>query len=172
VEDIPLVTNALLEHFNQKGIIATETGMETVFDAKVGVETVSVRLHGKLDAVLENENTVSVFDYKTRRSMSINAIKGETKDSDGGYFRQLVFYKLLISSQEKYKGRRVEPSLVFIKPDDKGRCPLISLPIENVDIESLKKSVNDLVEWVHTGPMPSPSCEDKDCEWCTLAHLN
>ena len=83
--------------------------------------------------------------------MSENAIRGETKNSDGNYFRQLVFYKMLLESNPKFKGKKIEPALVFIKPDSKGRCPTIFLPIQKSDIEKVKKEIGSLIESVWSG---------------------
>ena len=83
--------------------------------------------------------------------MSENAIKGETKNSDGNYFRQLVFYKLLLENNPKYRNLKIEPALVFIKPDSKGRCPTIFLPIQKSDIEKVKKEIGSLIESVWSG---------------------
>jgi DNA helicase-2/ATP-dependent DNA helicase PcrA len=159
-EDAPKVAMALLAHLKMPGTVATETWRETVFDGLL--------LHGKLDALVENKDTVSVFDYKTREALSVNAIKGETKDQDGNYFRQLVFYKLLLEGDKKLVKKSIEPSLVFIKPDSKGRCPIVSVPIEKGDIEKLKKEIQVLITSVRSGKFLEKTCDDKNCEYCAL----
>jgi DNA helicase-2/ATP-dependent DNA helicase PcrA len=103
--------------------------------------------------------------------MSEASIKGETKTSTGDYFRQLVFYYILLSSQSKYKGKRIEPALVFIKPDDKGRCPTVSLPISDADILRVKGEIASLVEAVKSGKLVTSFCDDEECRWCRLARM-
>src|SRR5690606_33191742 len=90
-ETAPHVAHALLEHFNAEGKVQTEHWVETIYRAHYETEPVAIRLHGKLDAIITNAQGTAVYDYKTRKSMSIAAIKGETKGSTGNYFRQLVF---------------------------------------------------------------------------------
>src|SRR4029077_17104554 len=109
---------------------------------------------------------------KTREAMSVNAIKGNTKtDEDGNYFRQLVFYKFLLEGDKKLVRKSIEPALVFIKPDSKGRCPIVSLPIEKSDIEKLKKEIKTLVESVDSGEFLEEDCNDKTCEYCALRKM-
>jgi hypothetical protein len=115
-----------------------------------------------------------VYDYKTREAMSVNAIKGETKNSDGNYFRQLVFYKMLLEDPERSRrvGKTIEPALVFVKPDSKGRCPTISLPIENSDIEKVKLEIESLIESVWSGTLLIATCSNPTCKYCNLKKLS
>lgn len=163
VEIAPEVAKALHSHFTQVGEVLTESWFET--------EESGVRLHGKMDAVLVAGDTVSVFDYKTKQAESVASIKGETKSSDGGYFRQLVFYYMLLSAQSKYSGKGIEPALVFIKPDDKGRCPIVSLPINEADIVKVKGEIALLVESVKSGALITSYCDNEECQWCKLAKI-
>ncbi|MEK7184637.1 MAG: hypothetical protein AAB683_00680, partial [Patescibacteria group bacterium] len=105
----------------------------------------------------------------TKQAMSVNAIKGETKSSDGGYFRQLIFYKILINSDSRWRNKRVSPSLVFVSPDDKGRCPTITLPIEKTDVENIEKEIQSLTDSVWSGEIVNKKCDDVKCEWCGIA---
>lgn len=164
----PKVAATLFSHLTQLGDISTETWMDTSFEGKFGDQSVSLKLHGKLDAVVDTADRVFVFDYKTREAMSENAIKGFTKDSDGAYFRQLTYYKILCEGNSKLKNKLIEPALVFVKPDDKGRCPIISLPVTSADMEKVKAEVQSLIESVWSGKLFSDTCAEKDCEWCKM----
>ena len=75
----PKVASALVDHFNQTGLVKTENWVETNFEYKYKNENINLELHGKLDALIKQENKILVYDYKTREAMSENAIKGETK---------------------------------------------------------------------------------------------
>ncbi len=168
-EMAPEVATALAPHFALPGEVFTETWFETL--------EAGIRLHGKMDAVIDmtgsaEGDVVRVFDYKTSQAKSEAAIKGETKsDNSGNYFRQLVFYYILLSAQSKYHGKRIEPALVFIKPDDKGRCQTVTLPIGASDVLRVKGEIAELVESVQSGALVSARCNDEDCEWCRLAKM-
>ena len=175
-DDSPAVARALEPHFNAKGPIFTERWAKTVFegtykDASGKSQRLVVPIHGKLDAIVESGDQVDVFDYKTRQAMSVNAIKGLTKDSSGDYFRQLVFYRLLLSDEPRWKGRNIVPSLVFVKPDDKGRCPIVTVPIAAEDTDAVKKQIQSVIGSVWTGEIADSKCSDPACEWCGLRRL-
>ncbi|MEK7117127.1 MAG: ATP-dependent DNA helicase [Patescibacteria group bacterium] len=165
----PKVATALKDHFAQKGKVSVESWVETFFEHK----KINLKLHGKLDALIEQGNKILVFDYKTREAMSVNAIKGETKNSDGNYFRQLVFYKMLLEDPERSRrvDKTIEPALVFIKPDSKNRCPIIFLPIKKSDIEKVKKEIEFLIESVWSGKLLTEICDNKDCQYCGYRKL-
>lgn len=161
LERAPVVARALATHFAQ--------GNEASIFTEVWVEAQrALPIHGKLDAVLDRGSEVLVFDYKTREAMSEAAIKGETKSSDGNYFRQLVFYKILIQSDPRWRGKHIIPALVFVSPDEKGRCPVVTLPIETEDISRVEKEIEELKESVQSGKIIKSMCTKTDCEWCAL----
>lgn len=172
LENAPIVAECLVGHFNTEGQARTESWVETpfLFDSE------EISLHGKLDTVIEQEKDIMVFDYKTKEGMSENAIRGETKtDSDGNYFRQLVFYKILI---ERSRGtnpqninKNVLTSLVFVKPDSKGRCPIITLEVTESDVEKVETEIKSLLSSVWSGDFLNSTCEDKNCEYCSYRKL-
>jgi len=173
-EDAPAVAKALEPHFvvPKDSAVFTERWAKTVFEGiykeKNGAEKVIIPLHGKLDAIVDRGNELEVFDYKTREGMSVNEIKGETKNSTGDYFRQLIFYRILLSDEPRWKGRKITPALVFISPDKKGRCPIITLPISPEDIDAVKKHIQSVIDSVWSGELVRSKCDDPDCEWCGL----
>jgi DNA helicase-2/ATP-dependent DNA helicase PcrA len=179
VEDVPAVAKALEPHFKTppNTAVFTESWAETEFlgayaENKKGQPVpVRIPIHGKLDAVLDTGNELFIFDYKTRKAMSQNAIKGETKNDDGNYFRQLIFYKILAESEPRWRGRRITPSLVFVSPDDKGRCPTVTLPIETTDIARVKSEIQSLIDSVWSGTIALDYCTDPECEWCGMKRV-
>lgn len=175
VEDAPAVAKALVPHFALAQSLKAEVATESWFETPFRSNDVDIRLHGKLDAVLSAPDKAFVFDYKTRAALSVNAIKGETKTSakngDGGYFRQLAFYRLLVESDSRFRGKPVEPALVFVKPDDKGRCQTVSVPVTDADIEELKGNIASVVDAVWSGKIANDVCDDPACSWCALKRL-
>ncbi len=166
LEDAPKVAGELLPHFNQQGRALTEEWQEKEMTHTYEKEKIAFHIHGKLDAVVEQEKKILIYDYKTKKAMSVNAIKGETANENGDYFRQLVFYKMLLKDKEKYKEKTIEPALVFIRPDDRGRCPTVSLPIEENDTNLVENQIKLLIDTVWQGKLLSQKCEDPDCKYC------
>jgi DNA helicase-2/ATP-dependent DNA helicase PcrA len=164
----PTVAKSLESHFNTEGTVFPETWSETSLAFDVEDKSMEVPVHGKLDAVIDSGDSVYVYDYKTREAMSENAIRGLTKDSSGDYFRQLVFYKILLDADSRFKGKRVLPALIFLKPDKKGECAIIALPIAPEDMERVKGEIRTLAASVWSGEFVGRFCDDPQCEWCRL----
>ncbi len=177
-DDAPIVSKALQTHFTLNGQVSTERWIRTVYngifnsseDSHSKVQII-IPIHGKLDAIVEVGNEVQVFDYKTKQAMSEAEIKGETKNSTGDYFRQLAFYKLLLQDDPRFKLRKIIPSLVFISPDKKDKCPTITLPIIDADIEVVKKAIQTVVDVVWSGSIIGAQCGDQKCYWCGLKQM-
>ena len=157
------IAKSLESHFNLKGKIYTEHWVKMLYK--------DIPIHGKLDAIVDMTDEVKVFDYKTKQTMSDNAIKGDTKSSNGEYFRQLIFYKMLLSNDFHFREKRISPYLVFLSPDNKGRCDIKSLNIEKEDIDRVKGEIDTLIKSVWNGEILKGSCGEKDCEWCKMRKL-
>jgi DNA helicase II / ATP-dependent DNA helicase PcrA len=168
----PDVAKSLVAHFSMKGGIKTESWVKQEFAGEFEGKPVLIPIHGKLDAILDTGHDVFVYDYKTRQAMSENAIKGLTKNSDGGYFRQLIFYKLLLSGDPFMRSRVIQPALVFVTPDDKGRCATVSLPITDEDMNRVRGEIQQLIESVWTGKVADGHCKERNCEWCGLLNVS
>ncbi len=167
-----LVAKALIEHFSWPGEIKSETWFEAPFEFKYQDKTMEVRLHGKLDALLIDQKSVKVFDYKTKEGMSERAIRGETENEDGGYLRQLIFYKILIDNDPNLQHKNQEFALAFIKPNKSGACPIVSLSVSDAEVLDLKEKIASLFESVWSGSILSAHCPDPKCEFCNLSKLH
>ncbi len=161
--DAPKIAIALMSHFALLGTVYTEHWVEMTYK--------EIRLHGKLDSMVEDADRILVFDYKTGKAKTENEVRGETKNSDGDYFRQLIFYKILLEGSSKFKGKQIIPSLIFLKPDEKDRCKTITLEIKKEDVIRVEKEIDHLIEDVKSGKILEDMCEDKDCEFCGLKKL-
>lgn len=167
----PLVAKALESHFNQEGSVSTERWLEASLEKKEG----EFSLRGRLDALVEREKELLVFDYKTRETMSLASVKGETKTSErmngGGYFRQMVFYRMLLKQNPRFRGKDVETAIVFVKPDKKGRCQTLVVPVGRSDLEKLMSEIDLLVQNVWSGAFLALNCPDPACKYCALKKL-
>lgn len=138
-------------------------------------ELSEVALTGKLDRLdLDEENNViRVVDYKTGKPKSRNYIEGKTKDADGGYKRQLVFYALLLSlyrantHDERYNC--TEYALSFLEPDSKGNIHEEVFTITDEEIESLKQEIVQVVKEILGGTMLARPCDESKSKYCHLA---
>jgi DNA helicase II / ATP-dependent DNA helicase PcrA len=171
LEDAPDVAKELLPHFTTELSISTEKWIEIPFSTKYNDEEITIPLHGKLDSILSSIDVARVFDYKTKQAMTERAIRGETSNEDGNYFRQLVFYKLLLQNDYSFRNKKINTSLVFVSPDDKGRCPTVTLEVLLGEIKVVEEEIRDLIQVVWSGDIARKYCDDKNCQYCGYRKL-
>lgn len=126
-----------------------------------------VLLRGELDKVeFLADGTVRVVDYKTGKPKSRNAIMGKTKSDDGEYFRQLTFYKLLLSREGKY--RMHEGMLDFIQPDERGRLHREVFGSDELDTDALAHTIETAAQEIWSLAFWDRTCGEPDCTYCSL----
>ncbi len=135
----------------------------------LSVGTEKVELTGTLDKVeLLPDGSVRVVDYKTGRPKTRNDLLGKTKDADGNYYRQLVFYQLLLNEYKKSSWRMSRGAIDFIKPAKNGSYRREEFEIADIEVAALKKQLFEVAAQILDLSFLSRGCSDKDCEWCRL----
>ncbi len=130
----------------------------------------SITLTGNLDKIeLIDKNHVAVIDYKTAKPKSRNEIEGKTKDADGNYKRQLVFYKLLLDLEDKYK--MSSGTIDFIEPNDRGLYKKEQFIIEQDEVNTLKEIIKKVANEIINLDFSDKYCDNKDCRYCNLAKV-
>jgi len=103
-----------------------------------------VPITGTLDRInfIQDTKKVDVIDFKTGKIQTEGDIRGETKKSNGEYYRQLVFYALLLKYHNKGKYIFNRGILDFIEPKDNGEFKkYIFADIDDVKINELEELI-------------------------------
>lgn len=132
-----------------------------------------IKLNGKLDRIDFDTKgrVVQVVDYKTGKPKTRNHIEGNTKDSNGDYKRQLVFYALLLSLYEDESYVCREGLLAFIEPDTKGVIHEELFSITDEEIEELKVIIITAVREIVSGTFLKLPCDSSVSNYCHLLEL-
>lgn len=130
-------------------------------------------LNGNLDRLdFDKEgNVIKVVDYKTGKPKTRNHIEGKTKDSNGDYKRQLVFYALLLSLYEDDRYACREGVLSFIEPDTKGKIHEEVFVITDEEIEELKSTLISVTKEIISGDFLKKPCDKNESDYCHLVNL-
>lgn len=143
----------------------SELAVEATVPLKDGTP---LTVRGKLDRLDPLPGGMfSVIDYKTGKVKSRNALMGETKDSDGNYYRQLVFYRLLLERTEPSR-EIVEGIIEFVEPDENGVIRSEKFEIGNGEVSELEALIQKSAEEIMSLSFWSTPCADHECEWCQL----
>ncbi len=137
-----------------------------------GVLLDDVKLTGVLDRIdFIGGNDVHVIDYKTGKPKSRNDIEGKTKTSNGNYYRQLVFYKLLLSLYDNGKYEFKSGELNFLEPDEKGKYKKEVFEVPDEDVEDLKVTIKESAEKIRNFAFAHDRCDTPECGFCSLRNL-
>ncbi len=133
-----------------------------------------VPLKGKLDKLEFDGKSVNVVDYKTGDPEKGQLkLKGPSeKDPLGGdYWRQAVFYKILVDHYEQRGWKVTSSEFDFIEPDKKNQYRKIKLMIKPEETEQVMEQIKLVWEKIlahdfYTG------CGKADCHWCNFVKTN
>lgn len=133
-------------------------------------KTERIKLTGELDLIEfldASLQKVRVIDFKTGKPRSRNDILGETKNSDGNYYRQLVFYKLLLSYFKPVWNVH-EEVLDFVQSDGKGTLHKEVFMVEDEEVTKLRDTVKTCAHEIVNLSFWDEHCDDTACQWCDL----
>lgn len=129
-----------------------------------------VTLTGKLDRLdFESDGRVSlVTDYKTGKPRTRGQIEGSTKDSEGEYKRQLVFYALLLSLQDDSRYYCRDMCLSFVEPTAKGEIKEEQFTITTDEMAELRSDIIRVVAEIASGTCLQAVCDPERSDYCDL----
>jgi len=160
---------AYVEHLKSELPKQTKEELKLRVHLETGIPDLpEVILTGKLDRIdiSEDGTAFRVVDYKTGKPKSRNIIEGNTKISDGGYKRQLVFYALLLSLHDDDRYKCQTGVLSFVEPDAKGQIKEEQFTITDEEISALKEEIILSVKDIISGACLLVSCDDAESDYC------
>jgi len=137
------------------------------------VEVEGVPLNGKLDKLEFDGKKVNVVDYKTGRYDSARKkLKGPSgEDKIGGdYWRQAVFYKILLDNQKYNDWDAVSSEFDFIEPV-KDAYKTDKILITREDIAIVLEQIVDTWQKIQNHEFKK-GCGKEDCHWCNFVKEN
>jgi DNA helicase II / ATP-dependent DNA helicase PcrA len=133
-----------------------------------------IPLKGKLDKLEFDGKAVNVVDYKTGNpDNAIPQTKGPSeKDPNGGnYWRQAVFYKILVDNYEQKDWKVVSTEFDFIEPDKKKKYRKEKIIINPEDITTVTQQIVTTWEKIQNRDFYT-GCGKEDCHWCNFVKTN
>lgn len=134
----------------------------------------NVPLKGKLDKLEFDGKAVNVVDYKSGNyDKAKDKMKApHEKDPNGGdYWRQAVFYKILVDNYEQKDWQVVSTEFDFIEPDDKKVYHREKIVITPPDIETVKQQVTETWQKIQNREFYT-GCGKEECHWCNFVKHN
>jgi len=132
-----------------------------------------IPLKGFLDKVEISKDFVHVVDYKTGKYKKNKLSPPTSREPNGGdYWRQLVFYKMLLDSDTKHSWNMVSGEIDFIEPDRKtGAFTNFKYVVSPEDIEIVGQQIEETFKNIKAYNFDT-TCEEEKCTWCNFVRDN
>ena len=131
-----------------------------------------VPVTGKIDRVELYGDTCKVIDYKTGdpdKSATANTAPPNDKEPLGGdYWRQMVFYKLLLENYEERSWKVTIGMFDYIQKSKTGEYKQIVVPVYAKDEEVVLQQLKDAYARIMNHEFDH-GCGKETCHWCNFA---
>jgi DNA helicase-2/ATP-dependent DNA helicase PcrA len=131
-----------------------------------------VPVTGKIDRIEIHGDTCKVIDYKTgdpdKSANAMTAPPNEKEPLGGEYWRQMVFYKLLL---ENYEDRNWKVSLGmfdYVQKSKTGQYKQVVVPVYAQDEEIVRRQLKDSYSRIMNHEFDR-GCGKETCHWCNFA---
>ena len=141
------------------------------------IEIDGVPCNGNLDKIeFLSPNEVNVIDYKTGKPE--NGIKkinppSEKEPKGGDYWRQIVFYKMLLDNFKREKWNMISGEIDFLEKEFSKTKDFIKvkIPFSKEDISIVKTQVKETYAKIMNHEF-TEGCGEEDCKWCNFVKAN
>jgi DNA helicase II / ATP-dependent DNA helicase PcrA len=154
-----------IHSFNK--IVAIERSIKNVVVSGVPIK-------GKLDKLEFDGKSVNVVDYKTGGfDNAIPKLKGpnEKEPNGGDYWRQAVFYKILVDNYQAKDWKVISTEFDFIEPDKKKNYRKEKVVITPADMTTVTEQIKMVWQKIQDRDFYI-GCGKEDCHWCNFAKTN
>jgi DNA helicase-2/ATP-dependent DNA helicase PcrA len=149
------------------------------------IEVDGVPCNGNLDKIeFLSPNEVNVVDYKTGKpengTKKVNPPDEKTPNG-GDYWRQIVFYKILLDNFKRENWNMVSGEIDFLEKESSKTKDFIKvkIPFSKEDITTVKAQVKDTYTKIMNheftqgcGKVKGTVKENEECKWCNFVKEN
>jgi len=139
-----------------------------------GVTVNGVPLKGKLDKLEFNGNDATIVDYKSGdiEKALLKTNPPNTNDPNGGdYWRQAVFYKILVDHYKSKAWKVTGTEFDFIEPDKSRQYQKVKIQINPPDIETVTQQLTATWHKIQSNDFYT-GCGRSSCYWCNFVRDN
>jgi DNA helicase II / ATP-dependent DNA helicase PcrA len=148
-------------------VVAVEMNIKNVLIKNVPIK-------GKIDKLEFDGKQVNVVDYKTGKFeyAEKKLLPPSDQDPNGGdYWRQAVFYKILIDNYEQKDWKVISTEFDFVEPDKYKKWRKAKVVITPADIETVTQQITEVWEKVQQRDFYT-GCGKPHCQWCNFVKEN
>jgi DNA helicase-2/ATP-dependent DNA helicase PcrA len=138
------------------------------------IEIDGVPVKGSLDKVEFTGKQVTVVDYKTGkfRNAREKLLRPTNEKPNGGdYWRQAVFYKLLIENDRTKDWQVIDTQFDFIEPVSEGEYITEKILISQEDMLTVREQIGTVYQKILAHDF-NTGCGKEECDWCHFVRSN
>ena len=164
------VLNEYYEKYNAEWLSPVKYELEYSIPS---TEYKGVPISGKLDRINVYADHISVTDYKTGKydTTKLKVPKDAEKDPGGDYWRQIIFYRLLLDGDKRNHWLMLKGTMDFVEKDNQKVFRKQEFYVTNPELEivgnQLVTAYNEIKSHIFT-----PGCGDEKCQWCNFVMRN
>lgn len=137
----------------------------------------NVPLKGFTDKIQFWNTDIIITDFKTG-NLAKSKLRGDfdlpgsaKKPQGGNYWRQAVFYKILVDNLPGKSWKVLGIQFDFIEPNSKNEFDVLKLDISFEEVELVKKQIIDTWQKIQNHDFYT-GCGKPECEWCNFVKNN
>jgi DNA helicase-2/ATP-dependent DNA helicase PcrA len=174
----PLEYNLYLDHadkilplYVKNALDGWRLPKETIIEKNItDVEWQEFPIKGKLDKLEIYPDGLWVIDYKTGNPANARKkLKGPEDETDpgGDYWRQIVFYTMLMRADRQNNHPIKGGVMEFIEPDAKDQLVRVHISVTDEDLAVVTGQIAEAYQGIRSLAFHQ-GCHDPQCTWCNL----
>lgn len=133
-----------------------------------------VPIKGVLDRLDIYQNHVEVVDYKTGKyDKARENLKPSMGDEDPGgrYWRQIVFYKMLLDSDPNIQKPMKVGTMDFVEHDNSGKLRQVPFEVDEFEMKVVAAQLKEAYRGIQNHEFQE-GCNEEFCRWCNFVNNN
>ncbi len=130
------------------------------------VEHQGIPIKGDIDKIVYHDDHFFVVDYKTGKWKSDKfrvPVDGKTA---GDYWRQIIFYKILIDADPHFTSAMQYGLIDFVEPQD-GQYKSKKIEVSTFDYDFVSEEIKNTYKSIHNHEF-TEGCGEETCRWCNF----
>ncbi|MEK6614610.1 MAG: ATP-dependent DNA helicase [Bacteroidota bacterium] len=162
----------LPEYYN-KYLTSWNKNVKTEFRIN-NIEMDGVPINGNIDKIeFDENNEVNVVDYKTGKPENgLKKINPPNEDdlNGGDYWRQIVFYKILLDNFKRENWKMLSGEIDFLEKESAKTKGLVKvkIPVSKEDVAIVKNQIKEVYTKIMNHEF-TQGCGEEECVWCNFA---
>jgi len=131
------------------------------------VHVEGIPIKGLIDKIVYHDDHFYVVDYKTGKYAKAKLDPAMDEEIGSNYWRQIVFYHLLIEADPNFNKSMKYGKVDFVEPDKYGNYKFQDITVSEYDQKIVIDQLTSSYEKIQNHEF-SEGCKEEHCRWCNF----